>query len=252
MLSAESASGQYLLEAVEMMSRIICRTEADPLHRQYVDTVAANMQASGTDAIGTAIRSITAMMPVCATVAFTATGATVLRIAHQRPQRILCLTPTAQVAGRLTVAWGVRPRVSNATGTVEEMVDAAVAACRSDDLVRPGEAVIVTAGVPFGTPGTTNLLRLAGRARPPPESAAPTSPNIEHRTGTRTSWTSSSTRCSRSCTTSSPPKPIFLRTAACSRRCTNARSCSTARCRSGRARRARCSRRCMCVPPTAA
>lgn len=162
MLSAESASGQYPLEAVEMMSRIICRTEADPLHRQYVDTVAANMQASGTDAIGTAIRSITAMMPVCATVAFTATGATALRIAHQRPQsRILCLTPSARVAGRLTVAWGVRPRVSNATGTVEEMVDAAVAACRSDDLVRPGEAVIVTAGVPFGTPGTTNLLRLA-------------------------------------------------------------------------------------------
>ena len=162
MLSAESASGQYPLEAVQMMARIIRRTEADPLHRQYVDTVAANMQASGTDAIGTAIRSIAAMMPVCATVAFTATGATALRIAHQRPQSpILCLTPSERVAGRLTVAWGVRPRVSTATGTVEEMVDAALDACRSDDLVRPGEAVIVTAGVPFGTPGTTNLLRLA-------------------------------------------------------------------------------------------
>jgi pyruvate kinase len=162
MLSAESASGQYPLEAVEMMSRIICRTEADPLHRQYIETVSANMQASGTDAIGTAIRSITAMMPVCATVAFTASGATALRIAHQRPRsRIVCLTPSARVAGRLTVAWGIRPRVSSATGTVEEMVDAAVSSCRSEQLLRDGEAVIVTAGVPFGTPGTTNLLRLA-------------------------------------------------------------------------------------------
>ncbi|MBL8443090.1 MAG: pyruvate kinase [Zoogloeaceae bacterium] len=162
MLSAESASGQYPLEAVEMMARIITRTEADPLHRQYIETVSTNMQASGTDAIGTAIRSITAMMPVCATVAFTASGATALRIAHQRPQSsIVCLTPSERVAGRLTVAWGIRPRVSNATGTVEEMVDAAVASCRSDDLIRAGEAVIVTAGVPFGTPGTTNLLRLA-------------------------------------------------------------------------------------------
>ena len=162
MLSAESASGQYPLEAVEMMSRIICRTEADPLHRQYVETVAANMQAGGTDAIGTAIRSITAMMPVCATVAFTASGATALRIAHQRPQsRIVCLTPSARVAGRLTLAWGIRARVSTATGTVEEMVDAAVTSCRHDQLLRDGEAVIVTAGVPFGTPGSTNLLRLA-------------------------------------------------------------------------------------------
>ncbi len=161
MLSAESASGQYPLEAVEIMSRIICRTESDALHRQYIDTVAANMKASGTDAIGTAIRSITAMMPVCATVAFTASGSTALRIAHQRPQsRILCLTPSPTVAGRLTVAWGLRPRVSTETGTVEEMVAAAVKGCRAEGMVREGEAVIVTAGVPFGTPGTTNLLRL--------------------------------------------------------------------------------------------
>ncbi len=161
MLSAESASGQYPLEAVEIMSRIICRTESDALHRQYIDTVAANMKASGTDAIGTAIRSITAMMPVCATVAFTASGSTALRIAHQRPQsRILCLTPSPAVAGRLTVAWGLRPRVSTETGTVEEMVAAAVKGCRAEGMVREGEAVIVTAGVPFGTPGTTNLLRL--------------------------------------------------------------------------------------------
>ncbi|PKO55861.1 MAG: pyruvate kinase, partial [Betaproteobacteria bacterium HGW-Betaproteobacteria-21] len=108
------------------------------------------------------IRSITAMMPVCATVAFTASGATALRIAHQRPQsRIVCLTPSARVAGRLTLAWGIRARVSTATGTVEEMVDAAVTSCRHDQLLRDGEAVIVTAGVPFGTPGSTNLLRLA-------------------------------------------------------------------------------------------
>lgn len=162
MLSAESAAGRYPVEAVAMMARIIARTELDPLHREYVDTVAARLQPDGTDAIGTAIRSIAAMMPVAATVAFTATGATAMRIAHQRPSSpILCLTPSPRVAARLTVAWGIRARVSSETGTVEEMVEAAIRHCRSEALLRDPDPIIVTAGVPFGTPGTTNLLRLA-------------------------------------------------------------------------------------------
>jgi pyruvate kinase len=168
MLSAETAAGAYPLEAVTMMSRIIARAEADPLQRQLMEAVATDPHRTGTDAIGTAIRAVAATLPISATVAFTASGATALRIAHQRPRsHILGLTPSHEVARRLCLAWGVRSRCSAATGTVEEMVEVALAHCRAERLTAPGQAVVITAGVPFGTPGSTNLLRLAWPAGEP-------------------------------------------------------------------------------------
>jgi pyruvate kinase len=168
MLSAETASGRYPVEALTMMSRIIARTEADPLQRQLMEAVATDPRNTGTDAIGTAIRAVAATLPLSATVAFTASGATALRIAHQRPRSpILSLTPSRAVARRLCLAWGVRSRCSAAAGAVEEMVEVAVEHCRREGLTAPGQAVVITAGVPFGTPGSTNLLRLAWPAGEP-------------------------------------------------------------------------------------
>jgi pyruvate kinase len=162
MLSAETASGRYPVEALTMMSRIIARTEADPLQRQIMEAVATDPRHTGTDAIGTAIRAVAASLPLSATVAFTASGATALRIAHQRPRSpILSLTPSRSVARRLCLAWGVRSRCSADAKAVEEMVDVALEHCRNEGLTAPGQAVVITAGVPFGTPGSTNLLRLA-------------------------------------------------------------------------------------------
>jgi pyruvate kinase len=162
MLSAESASGRYPVEALTMMSRIIARTEADPLQRQLMEAVGADPKGTSTDAIGTAIRAVAETLPLSATVAFTASGSTALRIAHQRPRSpILSLTPSRSVARRLCLAWGVRSRCSADAKVVEEMVDVALEHCRSEGLTAPGQAVVITAGVPFGTPGSTNLLRLA-------------------------------------------------------------------------------------------
>ncbi|QDF97195.1 pyruvate kinase [Azoarcus sp. DD4] len=162
MLSAETASGRYPADALAMMSRIIARTEADPLQRQLMEAVAADANGTCTDAIGTAIRAVAATLPLSATVAFTASGSTALRIAHQRPRTpILGLTPSQSVARRLCVVWGVRSRRSVEAGAVEEIVTVALDHCRAEGLTAPGQAVVVTAGVPFGTPGSTNLLRLA-------------------------------------------------------------------------------------------
>ena len=167
MLSAETASGRYPADALAMMSRIIARTEADPLHRQLMDAVAADPKGTTTDAIGTAIRAVACTLPLSATVAFTASGSTALRIAHQRPRSpILGLTPSQAVARRLCLVWGVRSRRSADACAVEEIVNVALDHCRSEGLTAPGHAVVVTAGVPFGTPGSTNLLRLAWPAGP--------------------------------------------------------------------------------------
>jgi pyruvate kinase len=168
MLSAETAAGRYPVEAVAMMSRIIARTEADPLQRQIMEAVATDPRHTGTDAIGTAIRAVAAALPLSATVAFTASGGTALRIAHQRPRSpILSLTPSQAVARRLCLAWGVRSRRAADAGAVEEMVAVALEHCRREGLTAAGQAVVVTAGVPFGTPGSTNLLRLAWPAGEP-------------------------------------------------------------------------------------
>ncbi|MCC4117706.1 pyruvate kinase [Aromatoleum toluclasticum] len=162
MLSAETASGKYPVDALAMMNRIIARTEADPLQRQLMEAVGADPKGNTTDAIGTAIRAVAATLPLSATVAFTASGATALRIAHQRPRSpILGLTPSQSVARRLCLVWGVRSRRSVEACAVEEIVNVAIEHCRAEGLTAPGQAVVVTAGVPFGTPGSTNLLRLA-------------------------------------------------------------------------------------------
>ena len=107
MLSAESASGAYPVEAVSMMARIIARTEADPLQRKLMEAISSRVAATGTDAVGTAIRAVSAALPVSATVAFTASGSTTLRIANQRPRSpVVSLSPRAEVAGRLALVWG--------------------------------------------------------------------------------------------------------------------------------------------------
>ncbi|MBR0568730.1 pyruvate kinase [Azoarcus sp. L1K30] len=162
MLSAESASGAYPVEAVSMMARIIGRTEADPLQRKLMEAISSRVVATSTDAIGTAIRAVALALPVSATVAFTASGSTTLRIASQRPHSaVVSLSPRAEVAGRLALVWGVRSRCCDTTCESDaEMVAEATAACRAEDLIKPGHAVLLTAGVPFGTPGSTNLMRV--------------------------------------------------------------------------------------------
>jgi len=161
MLSAESASGAYPVEAVTMMSRIVVCTEADPIQRQLMNAVAAQHAANPTDAIGAAINTISDVLPLGAAVTYTSSGATALRISRVRPRTpILSLTPNMAVARKLALVWGVRSRVSPDAKSIEDIVAIAADAAQSEELCNAGHPLVVAAGVPFGQPGSTNLLRI--------------------------------------------------------------------------------------------
>jgi pyruvate kinase len=161
MLSAESASGAYPVEAVMMMNRIVVHTEADPVQRQLMNAVAAHHTANPTDAIGAAINIISDVLPLGAAVTYTSSGATALRISRVRPRTpILSLTPNTAVARKLALVWGIRSRVSPDARSIEDIVAIAAEAAQSEGLCDVGRPLVVAAGVPFGQPGSTNLLQI--------------------------------------------------------------------------------------------
>jgi len=161
MLSAESASGRYPLEAVRMMARIIERVESDPRQQRQMNTVAPRTEPTATDAIGAAVRVVAQTVPLAATVTYTTSGASALRVAHERPHvPLIGLTPSVNTARKLALVWGVRPVVSPDAADVDEMVRLATAAVSSLRPNAPARTIAIVAGMPFGTPGATNLLHL--------------------------------------------------------------------------------------------
>jgi pyruvate kinase len=161
MLSAESASGDYPAEAVTMMARIITQVEADPVQRQTMHANSPVRPTGSAGAMGAAVRCIADVVKVCATVTYTSSGATALRVAHERPEStILGLSPKQATVRRLSLVWGVKPMHTKDAESVEEMVDTAVQAAHTMGYALPGQTLVVVAGMPFGTPGSTNLLRL--------------------------------------------------------------------------------------------
>ncbi|MRV73847.1 pyruvate kinase [Duganella sp. FT92W] len=165
MLSAESASGLYPVQAVAMMNRIISEVERDPLYPAMIDAQRDNsapVNANKGDAISSALRDVTRIMGVTATVAYTTSGHSALRTSRERPLvPIVSITPSQETARRLALAWGVHSTVSTNVYTVDEMVAAACRTALAEGFVKPGDQVAIAAGTPFGQPGTTNLLRLA-------------------------------------------------------------------------------------------
>lgn len=162
MLSAESASGAYPIEAVTMMDRILLSTERDPLQRITMDAVHSRRKNDARDAISAAIRTVAETLPVAATVAYTSSGATTLRVAHERPRApILSMTPVAAAARRLSLVWGVHSIQAADVESTEEIVMHATRAARKNGFGSPGQALLIIAGTPFGVPGSTNLLRIS-------------------------------------------------------------------------------------------
>ncbi|MFI5032485.1 MAG: pyruvate kinase [Reyranellales bacterium] len=162
MLSAESASGEYPIEAVTIMDRILKSVEADPLYRRLMDASRREPEATTADAISAAARQCAHTLTAAAIVTYTNTGSTTLRAARERPDvRILCLTPNLDTARRLTLAWGVHPVQTVDAHNFGDMVARATRVARQETIARPGERLVITAGVPFGTPGATNILRIA-------------------------------------------------------------------------------------------
>ena len=162
MLSAESASGGYPIEAVTIMDRIIRAAEGDPLYRRLMDASRHEPEATAADAISAAARQCAHTLSAAAIVTYTNTGSTTLRAARERPDvRILCLTPNVNTARRMALTWGVHPVHAGDAHNFADMVQRAVSVARKEELAKEGERLVITAGVPFGTPGATNILRIA-------------------------------------------------------------------------------------------
>ncbi len=162
MLSAESASGDYPIEAVTIMDRILKSVEGDPLYRRLMDASRREPEATTADAISAAARQCAHTLSAAAIVTYTNTGSTTLRAARERPDvRILCLTPNLNTARRMTLTWGVHPVRTEDAHNFADMVQRAVRVARQEEIAKEGERLVITAGVPFGTPGATNILRIA-------------------------------------------------------------------------------------------
>jgi pyruvate kinase len=162
MLSAESAAGHYPVEAVAMMNRIIARVERDPSYRAIMDAVHPRPEETASDAITAAAAQVAAVIKAAAIVTFTTSGSTALRAARERPSvPILCLTERISTARRLALAWGVHCVVAGDITGFSDMVERAVEIARAEEFARNGQRLVITAGVPFGTPGSTNVLRIA-------------------------------------------------------------------------------------------
>jgi pyruvate kinase len=162
MLSAESASGDFPVEAVTIMDRICKSVEGDPLYRRLMDASRREPESTSADAISAAARQCAHTLSAAAIVTYTTTGSTTLRAARERPDvRILCLTPKLDTARRMTLTWGVHALQTEDAHNFADMVARAVRVARQEKLAKPGERLVITAGVPFGTPGATNILRIA-------------------------------------------------------------------------------------------
>ena len=163
MLSAESASGRYPVEAVATMDRIIAEVERDPYYRDGLDASMDARDPTVADAICASLRQVAALLPVAAMVTYTRSGWTSLRAARERPKApVLSLTPNRDIARRLALAWGVHTvHLGNDVKNVDEMVSTARTTTQAEGYGRPGDAIVIAAGMPFGKAGTTNLLHVA-------------------------------------------------------------------------------------------
>ncbi|RAK57537.1 pyruvate kinase [Phenylobacterium deserti] len=163
MLSAETAAGAYPVEAVSIMDRIITRVEHDP---RWPELMRAEHVIEESDAlVAAAFQAAEASSAACV-VTFTATGQTALRMSRERPtQPTLALTPHLGTARRLALGWGIEPRVVPDIKDPEEMPRLATEQALSTGIADPGERVLILAGLPMGSPGAANVLRLAHTPR---------------------------------------------------------------------------------------
>jgi pyruvate kinase len=162
MLSAESAAGKYPVEAVATMNRIAEEVERDPTYRNIIHAQRTDPEATGADAIAAAARQIAETLDLSAIVCWTSSGATALRVARERPSPlIVAISPNQSTGRRLALVWGVHCVVAEDARDQDDMVDRACRTAFRDGFARGGQRIIIVAGVPLGTPGATNMVRIA-------------------------------------------------------------------------------------------
>jgi len=162
MLSAESAAGQYPIEAVQTMNRIAEEVEGGDSYHTILRAQRTEPEATGADAIAAATRQIAETLDLAAVICWTSSGSTALRVSRERPESpIVAISPNLDTGRRLSVAWGVHCVVAEDAHDQDDMVERACRIAHKEGFADPGRRVIIVAGLPLGTPGATNMLRIA-------------------------------------------------------------------------------------------
>lgn len=161
MLSGETAAGKYPVESVATMAQIAVRAEQALCTQEVRGRHRDEVERTQTDAVSNAVRTIADELNARAIVTSTESGFTARMVAKHRPRSVIvAVTPHADVARRLSICWGVYPVQSRTPTSTDEMLSVAVDTALSSGLVRSGDLIVITAGVPIGHSGTTNLLKI--------------------------------------------------------------------------------------------
>ncbi len=162
MLSAESAVGQFPTEAIAMMDAIAIEVEADPSYDAIVHATKIDPVPTGPGAIAAAAHAVSQTVDLAAIVCYTATGSTALRVARERPGLpVIGLTPVPETARRMACVWGIQSILTNDPQNLNDMVAKACRIAFEEGFAKAGQGILITAGVPLGSPGATNMIRIA-------------------------------------------------------------------------------------------
>ena len=165
MLSGESAAGAYPCEAVSVMDRVAFTVESDPLYLAAAQGDLLIPEPTTADAISAAARQVAETINAAAIVTYTTSGSTAIRAARERPKKpILVLTPVLGTARRLALVWGLHCVHTEDAKSFQDMINKACHWALKTELVDIGDRVVIMAGMPFGSPGKTNTLRIARTA----------------------------------------------------------------------------------------
>jgi pyruvate kinase len=162
MLSAESAAGHYPCEAVQMMDRIATSVERDPVYPARIHFTETKLEPTTADALAGSARQIASTVSATAMVCYTSSGSTARRIARERPPvPILAMSPSMTTARRMGLYWGVHAVHSRDVSNFEEMVEKGKRMALRHRIAKGGERIVLMAGIPFGTAGSTNVIHVA-------------------------------------------------------------------------------------------
>ncbi|WP_386625219.1 pyruvate kinase [Sulfitobacter geojensis] len=162
MLSAESAAGDFPIEAVTTMDNVAQEVEVDPTYTEIIESSRKADRMTVADGIVAAAREIAETTDIKAICCFTQSGTTALLTARERPRvPVIALTPLVSTARRLALSWGTNCVITGDVDRFKKAVVSAVRAAREEGFAVEEDHVVVTAGVPFNVPGSTNILRVA-------------------------------------------------------------------------------------------
>ncbi|SDY45588.1 pyruvate kinase [Tindallia californiensis] len=160
MLSGETAAGKYPVEAVQMMTQIAMRTEASINYRDLMRQKANDKETSMTDAISDATTHIAMDLDAAAIITATSSGHTARMVSKFRPsQLVIAATTDRQVTRQLALSWGTYAVLTEYLESTDDIIDTSIAKALECNLIERGDLVVITAGVPVGIAGTTNLIK---------------------------------------------------------------------------------------------